>query len=387
MKSKLTILAAALAILAVPAFAGEWHAGSTNVCTDCHTMHFSQQHNWDGPGAPSTSSAAGGNWLSTSGPNEFLLKAPVNQLCLACHDGQTFAPDVLGVNVNASPSQGRRAGALNEDVLGAPYDAWKGHTLESTTVPPGFNPTAAGVPVTSQYNAANGLECISCHLQHGSATVYRNLGPRSAAFQPTYVLGTTNDTTKDVWINIASPYTPNTGNAATFNPLYDNANVSYNRTDPTAPVGATEQSSNRLDTFCSSCHGDFHGSPGDVNIGGSVAVMEGFIRHPTSKTVIGTAGTQGYGGHSALSRYAGATTKVKVYANDRTAWTDATPGCVTCHKAHGNQNPFGLVFLSRTAASVGEEGGYGAAQLQTQATGYRNLCGQCHSQGSDGTAQ
>ena len=137
-----------------------------------------------------------------------------------------------------------------------------------------------------------------------------------------------------------------------------------------------------MDTFCSACHGQFHGSPGDANIGGSQAVLEDFIRHPTSKQVIGAATA---GGNSSLSRYVGNTTKVKVYANDRTAYTDATPGCVTCHKAHGNQNPFGLVFLNGNAASVGEQGGLASGSIEMQngyGVGYRSLCGQCHSQGA-----
>lgn len=384
MRKSLVAIFAIACTAALPAAAGEWHANSTNVCTDCHTMHFSQTHNWDGTSPVSTSPQPDGNWLGGTGPNMRLLKLPANQLCLSCHDGQTFAPDVMGANTNASPSQGRAAGALNEAALGAPYDTFKGHTLGSTATPPGFNPTAAGVPVSSQYNAANGLECTSCHLQHGSATVYRNLGPRSAAFQPTYVLGTTNDTTKDVWINMAAPYTPNTGNAATFNPLYASASVSYNRTDPAAPTGSTMLTSNRLDTFCSACHGDFHGAPQDANIGGTATGLGAtdFIRHPTSRQVIGAAAQ---GGQSALSRYTGASTKIKVYANDRVGFTDATPGCVSCHKAHGNQNPFGLVFLNRNAATVGEEGGYATGQVEMPngyGQGYRNLCGQCHGQGN-----
>ena len=386
---KLTISIALLAAVSFPLLAGEYHAGSTNVCADCHTMHFSMQHNWDGttpvPTSPTWSTGWSGNWLSTSGPNEFLLKAPPNQLCLSCHDGQTFAPDVLYTNTNPSPANGRQAGAVNQAATAsAPYEAFKGHTLDSTAVPPGFNPTAAGVPLTSQYDPTGGLECISCHLQHGSATVYRNLGPRSAAFQPTYVLGAANDTTKDVWIN-ATGYTQASGDPTVFNLIYATANVSFNRTDPAAPAGATMTTSNRIDTFCSSCHGDFHGGPGDANIGATAAALDGFIRHPTAKTVIGASGTQGYGGHSALTRYTGATTKVKVYASDRAGYTDASPGCVTCHKSHGNQNPFGLIFLSRSATAVTEEGGYGATQTQNLQVGYRNLCGQCHSQGSDGT--
>lgn len=374
-----------LALVSFPVFAGEWHAGTTNVCTDCHTMHFSQTHNWDGSSPVSTTPQPNGNWLSTNGPNDFLLKAPANQLCLACHDGQSFAPDVLELNTNASPPNGRSAGALNELGASAPYDNFKGHTLGSTALPPGYDAGAAiGWTTWAGYNNTDGLECTSCHLQHGSAATYRNLGPRSIpGGNPTYAMQTTQDTTKDVTILVdRAGYTANSGNAATFNPIYGTANIAYSRTDAT--VGTTT-TSNKVDTMCAACHGRFHGGPGNTNIGGTVAALDGFIRHPTAATTIGASGAQGFGGHSALTRYTGATTKVKTYSSV-TGYTDASPGCITCHKAHGNQNPFGLVFLSRNAASVDEQGGYGAAQAQTQAVGYRNLCGQCHSQGSDGVA-
>jgi hypothetical protein len=387
MKNKLTLFAAALAILAVPAFAGEWHSGTTNLCSDCHTMHFSMQHNWDGTTPVSETAQPNGNWLSATGPNNFLLKAPANELCLQCHDGQTFAPDVLGANTNAAPAGGRSAGAVNESGLGAPYETYKGHTLGATTQPPGFDPTKIGAAAT-WYDPTGGLECISCHAQHGPATAYRNLGPYALGgaannARPTYKISTTNDATKDVWINLAS-YTANSGNAATFNPYYDAANVSFNRND--ALVGSTH-TSNKMDTFCASCHGNFHGSAEDVSIQGSAtpAALDGFIRHPTSQVTIGVAGTQGFGGHSSLSRFVANTTKVRVYASDRATYTDAAPGCLSCHKAHGNQNPFGLVFLngnSTVANGNWEEGGWTATQTQDQMQGYRNLCGQCHGQGN-----
>jgi hypothetical protein len=374
---KLIAWCAVVALIALPVTAGEWHAGQNNLCTDCHTMHFSQQHNWDGTTPVSTTPAPDGNWLSTTGPNHYLLKAPANQLCLACHDGQTFAPDVMGINTNAGPTQGRSAGALNDGTGAAPDDTWKGHTLDSTDVPPGFDPVKVGLSAT-WYTPANGLECINCHTQHGRVEAYRNLGPRSLS-PPTYVINTTNDTTKDVWITIAAPYTPNSGSDATFNPYYDNANVQYNRNDGT--VGTTKYS-NKIDNFCGACHGNFHGGPGDTEIGGVGSPAEEFIRHPTGQVNIGALG----GGHSSLSRFVGATTKVKVYTNDRAAYTNTSPGCVSCHKSHGNQNPFGLVFLARNAGTVGEEGGYAPGTAETAPNGYqlgyRNLCGQCHGQGN-----
>src|SRR5262245_61624206 len=138
MKRLTTALVAALAVTALPAFAGEWHTGASNLCTDCHTMHFSQTHQWGSDAPLASRSQSGGDWLGATGPNNFLLKAPANQLCLACHDGQTFAPDVLGDNANASPANGRSAGALNETALGGGYDAFKGHTLGTTDRPPGY---------------------------------------------------------------------------------------------------------------------------------------------------------------------------------------------------------------------------------------------------------
>jgi hypothetical protein len=383
MRNRVIVLAAAvLALAAMPVLAGEWHSGQNNLCSDCHTMHFSQQHNWDSGAAPSTTPAPLGNWLGTVGPNDFLLKAPANQLCLACHDGQTFAPDVLGLNTNASPSQGREAGALNDAALGAPYETWKGHTLDSTDVPPGFDPAVIGA-AANWYDPAGGLECISCHAQHGPNGAYRNLGPyalggAATAVRPTYVISNTNNTAMDVWIDLPS-YTANSGNAATFNPYYDFATISFNRNDAT--VGTT-QTSNRMDTFCAACHGTFHGGAGDTNIGASAAALDGFIRHPTSAVTLGAAAAQGYGGHSSLSRYVANTTKVHVYASDTVGYTDASPGCISCHKAHGNQNPFGLMFLNGNATAIDEQGGWNATQTQDLIQGYRNLCGQCHSQGN-----
>lgn len=389
MNRKLFLCLAILAAVAFPALAGEYHSGASLVCADCHTAHFSMQHNWDGstpvPIAPNgTGPDADMNWLSASGPNPYLLKAPANQLCLSCHDNNTFAPDVYAINTNAaSYPTGRSAGGINDPAAGSPYDTWKGHTLGSTVIPPGYNPAAVGA--TDWYLTTTGLECISCHNQHAPANAYRNLGPYSmgaarTAATPTYDLSTTNDTTKDVWINISAPYPAGSGNPATFGPYYDQGNVSFNNIPSTA---GTTHSNNKMDVFCAMCHGNFHGGTGDTNIGGGTAgaTADGFIRHPTSLQVIGASTL---GGHSSLTRYVATTpaNRVRVYANDRVGYTDATPGCVSCHKAHGNENPFGLIYLARNAVSNGEQGGWYTGEPQTDQQGTRNLCGQCHSQGN-----
>lgn len=373
MRRNVLTLLGVIALVAAPAMAGEWHSGTNNLCSDCHTMHFSMQHNFDSSGTPSTTPAPNGNWMGATGPNAYLLKLPPNELCMACHDGQTFAPDVVEANTNASPTQGRMAGAVNH-LNTAPYEDWKGHTLDSVDPAPG-NDGAASLGGAWVY--AGPLECISCHAQHGPTASYRNLGPYSMSgitglVRPTYTISTTFDPLADVTINLAS-YTANSGNAATFNPFYDFANIAYSRNDGVAGVN---QSSNSLDNLCAACHGLFHGAELDTGIGGS-GLGDQFLRHPTAATSLGVGH-----GHSDLSRFQGAVTKTKVYASDQATFADASPGCVSCHKAHGNQNPFGLFYLNRNAVTVTEEGGWDATQPQDLLNGYRNLCGQCHGQGN-----
>jgi hypothetical protein len=381
MKYLIVAVFAAVMVIATAADsrAGEYHTGGTLLCYDCHTMHYSMQHGFAG-GSVGTTQSLNGDWLASGGPYNFLLKDAANKLCLGCHDGKSFAPDVMALNGGMTTGV-RQAGALNEAASGAPYDAYKGHTLDSHDQPPGFDPAKVGAPAT-WYDPAKGLECVSCHAQHGPAGAYRNLGSyalggAAANARPTYVIGAANDTTKDVWINVTKSWATDVAPATPD--YYDQTKVSFNRNDAT--VGSL-RTSNKLGTFCATCHANFHGGPGDTNIGGTAAALDGFIRHPASQVTIGAAGTQGFGGHSSLTRFAANTTKVKVAASDQSAFADATPICVTCHKAHGNQNPFGLIFLNRAAASVDEQGGLAAGQTASLGTNMRNLCGQCHGQGN-----
>lgn len=386
MKKNLIILAI-LALAAFPVLAGEWHTGQNNLCADCHTMHNSMAHTWSGVGSVSVGTpAADGNWVGAAGPGgNYLLKAAdPNELCLECHNAQTFAPDVLGATKTASDATNRSAGYLNLSTDAASHT---GHTLGWIGTAPG------GTFVT---DPTHGLECINCHTQHGRAGIYRNLGPRSGAIVPTYALngqqpagvtsaqptdlaGAVAADNIDVFINLPAAYTANTSN---FSSLYETSNIQYLKRGTL--VSGIENASG---TQCAFCHGDFHGAVNSANIGGetSGATFEKFNRHPVGGITLGTLG----GGHSGTpaSRYANAASvsRVKVYADDQTAFADATPGCISCHKAHGNGQPFGLVFANRTVAGMTEEGTMAANPTPTgaeTAIGQRALCGQCHGQGN-----
>ena len=85
------------------------------------------------------------------------------------------------------------------------------------------------------------------------------------------------------------------------------------------------------------------------------------------------------GGHSSLSRFAGKANQVQVMspaghvpAPTLSTDTDLTMSCMSCHKGHGNQNAFGLIYMLGTG-TVTEQGDAG--------TDARNMCRQCHGMG------
>lgn len=320
-----------LAGMAATAVAGDYHKSATLICSDCHIMHASQSHGYQ---------VGGSVFPVPSGtPNAYLLRgADINKTCLACHNGQTYFPDVFGDNILGSTTV-RLAGGLNAAAghgltNDAGYDEIDGHTLYSTDVPPG-NVGGTGTAI-----GADGLECSTCHSVHGAVS-YRNLMLRGifAGDTITYVTGTNNGT-YDVFERNARAYTID--------------DVDYNEPNLT---------NSKYATWCKNCHTDFHGAITDANMGDGTD----WKRHPQSTVDISNTSTTG--------QWRVHTTHVKVMSpnNDwsNTA-TGLTPSCMSCHKSHGNKNGFGLVFQAGLGATVTEEGDGGA---------YRDLCRQCHSQG------
>ncbi len=342
MKRVISLLAAcALLSIALPALAGDYHSGTSLICSDCHVAHFSQSHALSGPIVP----------FGPAGPYEFLLRNEVNDLCLTCHNGQPFAPDVFGVNGGAA--RNRLAGGLNAApghmANDAGYSADDGHTLWSTATAPGGTFS----------HATDGLECVDCHSQHGQTpTQYRNLksstSPSDKFFGKTvtYAIGV-QDLTKDVFERSAASYAE--------------ADVDYNEPNTTkSAYGA----------WCASCHTNFHGSGGDANMGsvsgGDATTATPWLRHPQADVNIGAHASY----ISSLSQFSNHTNRVKVM-DSQGIWTGlagdntVTPSCFSCHKSHGNQNSFGLIFMKGTG-TVTEEGDGGV---------YKDLCRQCHVQG------
>ncbi len=349
MKRTLILMVAVALIVPVAALAGDYHKGVTLNCSECHVMHGAQSHGYNNNG--------GGFFTNpgASAPYEYLLRNEINELCLTCHDNQTFAPDVLEANGGAAGTDGRAAGALNMNNTGSYLDA-TGHTLGSHDVAPGG----------TWNNATHGLTCVDCHAPHGRTTgtnsnPYRNLFTEATgtAIAPvSYAIGT-NDLTKSVFERAADGANH-----------YDLTNVDYNEPSATA---------SDMGTFCKACHTDFHGSSSDANMRdqlGEAGTL--WLRHPAADANIGGVG----GGHSRLTQFANRLYRPKVmsptgnWGTQGVAFastpTDLTPSCFTCHASHGNTNAFAIKYITGNNV-VGENGDGGT---------YRETCRACHGQGS-----
>jgi len=344
------ILAATLVLAAGVTLAGDYHTGDTLNCSQCHVMHAETAHSY------------GGGGTSTIYTQEhYLLKGPVNDMCLACHDGQPWAADVLGLSSKAI--ENRSAGALNKVGLtvDALYSDYMGHSLGSTATAPG-----------GTFAATGGLSCVDCHHQHGYAgsvndvrgnpvnSAYRNVRAMNGQ-NISYAIGT-NNPTKDVY--------------ETATRMYETVNVNLNEPVPT-DSGVAD--------WCAGCHGEFHGDVGGAEIGGSAYVPGGFHefeRHPSATVNIGETPH----GHSDLTQFAAFPYRVRVMSYDGdwgaqgAVWDTSgltegvTPTCLTCHKGHGNAKPFGLIYADGTGTATTGPGEDGAG------LGARDLCRQCHVQ-------
>lgn len=345
-----TLLRASLvAALALAADAGDYHAGETLRCGDCHIMHYSQSHAYDAGGF------VGNVPLGGAGPYRSLLRNRVNDLCLACHDGNVMATDVLGA-INAGSQAGivRHAGYLESLQIG--LESGHGHSLESLDAAPGSQPLWTA---QNENGIGEGLSCINCHHPHGSIDVghptgsqFRNLRDdvgNGSGLWVTYNDGSpgVNDLTRDVFQRGAL--------------AYDEARLDWNEPDPTRSAIAR---------WCGGCHSVMHGN--DLTTGGEGPGSGPLNEHPVEGEDLESG---------MLTRYNSLANRVKVTSEIGTwfpAGPDATPTCVTCHRSHGNGNRGGLIFRSGTGTPTEDGDTGGNAQ--------GDLCRQCHGSGSPLTA-
>lgn len=317
-------------------YAGDFHYSGALVCSDCHVIHYGESHSYSG-------TVNADRFLAPGGPFNYLLKNNLAQLCLACHDGHTDMPDVRGDHANGYV---RAAGRLNVTGDGPAIEG-TGHTIGSTTTPPGGTWTNPG------------LQCTHCHDAHGNA-YYRNLVPNPGVATRKYVTYTTGITyTGTAAIQQRAP-SPMSVHFAVSNVLYRRSQVG------TTDFGLSE--------WCSGCHGNFHGTGGSADLGGSVTGDTGaapWVRHPTRHVKMAQGITNK--NVDATHWFSALASRIPVVSPTGTipgtsGGSDNEVFCGSCHKAHGSRNRRGLIFDDETTGTVED----GTSLLQT--------CQQCHYQ-------
>ena len=363
---KKILVAAAALVWAGSAFAqvqgpiaagSQHHAPAGLNCSECHVMHASRTHNYNG------STPVDARYNDGVGHPKLLVADGTNATCLACHDAPFGSNTDVFKSVTGSYLNNRSGGALNGAVTGHEdstiYMDYMGHTLGSQSAPPGWSQTGTYAAGTEGFN------CSLCHAVHGgAANAFRNLGG-SQWMGPTPLFGDaanpflTNyptipalslaagviDTTVDVmFYESAERPVPAAGSKSA-------ANIIYGK-------GSGANGGNGMNKYCAVCHGNFHGAS-VTNAGGE------FLKHPTTDSPDIVARMTGTAQFSV--------TRPVFTANDKSA---GEVGCLTCHKAHGNKRAFGIIWPANGAAEV-----YGTTNYEDgDGTNYQSLCKTCHPQ-------
>jgi len=301
------------------ALAGDYHIGSQNLyCSDCHTMHYSQ----DG--------AVPSSW-GAEGPYANLLKKLTNEMCLMCHDGTNpSVPNVMGDERYVSSAGKFKATNPGQQ-----------HSLGGTDAPPGYSGTWGGEILT----------CVSCHNPHGNP-YYRNLRPDPGGVPDltvTYETGAVYGGEAAIQQQVKTPLTVH----------YSVENIGYRQTESGANYG--------LSPWCAGCHTDYYGNGGDTNMGGSpsgdtlASGTDTWIRHPTTGITLSEGvtnlhidgeaenGTGYWWSSQILSRppYISPSGLIGTKSS-----TDNETGCNSCHKAHGSDQKDCLIFDDPETASL-----------------------------------
>lgn len=418
----------------------QYHSYDGLICTDCHTLHNSEN------GATVNQSGQGGTQLN----RELLKRGDWTDMCLSCHtEGSNTSSTVLlsGVentgwvappvmSINGTYTGSMPAG----DFYFSKNDAKKGHNPSYTK---GADLTGAGTSLLMPADATlkalppggtsitdKEWSCHSCHGMHSRfSDTYSAWRQLKRKVNGKVVTG--SETAGTVETSGGTSGTTTAG----YEPIMSNSRgdiqgttYKFSRADSNPLEGAdlmlAESDTNKnvyrggFSSFCSACHGDFHGGTGETRATDNAKTNIGqtWQRHPTNVKLNETSIVQTNNGSSTSGAKYGITTYTKVVSNAQStnpnpvgydwryplvqdnadftvkstvaAWSNASTAlgtsrimCLTCHKAHAskfdNMTRWDANAHSFLASGATSDVGDGPAVGDNPAYG----CGKCHQKG------
>ena len=317
MKKSLNILTIVLAVAAmIAAFSCPAQAAVTGICSNCHTMHNSQN------GADMATFGVEGWVPEDDTANDVLLRGT----CLGCH-GQGGTNHIINDIPQVYHTGATDLAGGNFKYIYAALSEAKGHNvrdlvnhLETTlTVPPGdehdtgitnANFTCAGVngchgdrTVTDPYASLSGAH-------HGGVSGYCDGTGTDLKNSYRFLKGVIG-LEQSTWQNVS----------ATDHNEYFGKHSAAEATKTSAPEGTISQ-------LCAECHGNFHGT---ADICGAATP---FTRHPADITLTNDGEYAAYTTYSTQAPIArSALDSGSVVSNTVVPGTDVVM-CLSCHGAH-----------------------------------------------------
>lgn len=337
-KAFLLSIAVACSVCLMPSLVG---ARATGVCSDCHTMHNSQ----DG-------SAMFGN---TSG-------ALTNGGCVGCHTGENIGGNIPFIMQSSAPSYDSADAGTGGNTLAGGSFYWvtqengdaKGHNVAGITgnslnvdgtigmTPPGWNPDFDGNGAINEGSAGEWSKQLTCAGTNGCH------GDHSATNDWDAVAGAHHGPDTDIdGLTVASSFRFLKGIKGLEDSDWEyqptsTAHNQYYGIDKTSDLEENADPAT-ISYLCAECHGNFHsGVDSDGAVEEDGAVESPWIRHPTDfdmGNVASKADYAGYGGdshtYSIIAPVASKTIGDAPLDTVYVAEDDAIVTCISCHRAHG----------------------------------------------------
>jgi len=305
-------------ILDTPPFTPGFHNGADLVCSDCHIMHASMQHDYGYDDAYTYP-------LVFDSPSNHLLKAPnALELCLNCHKDYTGIPDVIGSDINGGVM--RAAGQLDEPSVPNEH----GHNIA---------PEPGDLCLRCHFGgdfATATVECIDCHAPHGTG-YYRNLQWASYPGGEPPIIAFVNP-------------------GATGLDKYQASNLRYG--SPGSDPGM--QTWREVTNICIDCHHTMADASANGGYYTNPDLDFHWNRHPNANTewgayrpISGLPGDPYYSADSAnwfdgqgsefsVGRLPFLVVEAHDYATAGVVAYDNEVFCLSCHSAHGSEYAFGM---------------------------------------------